>query len=66
MAAARADKFIQTEDPKRNLSRAERTTFDSPDSGQGTRWIFWMIPNSISKLLITIGGSIRIHSIHLT
>ena len=27
---------MQTEDPKRKLSCAERTTFRSPDSGQGT------------------------------
>ena len=36
MAVAQAFEFIQTEDSKKKLSCAERTTFRSPDSGQGT------------------------------
>ena len=36
MATARGFKFLQTEDSKKKLSCAERTTYRSPDSGQGT------------------------------
>ena len=36
MAVAQAFEFIQTEDSKKKLSCAERTTFRCSDSGQGT------------------------------
>ena len=36
MAVAQAFEFIQTEDSKKKLSCAERTTFSCSDSGQGT------------------------------
>ena len=36
MAGAQAFEFMQTEDSKKKLSCAERTTFRCSDSGQGT------------------------------
>ena len=36
MAVAQAFEFMQTEDSKKKLSCAERTTFRCSDSGQGT------------------------------
>ena len=61
MAATQAFALMQTEDPKRKFQTCtERTTFGSSDSGQGTRWIFWMSTKLISKLSMTIYGSLRI------
>ena len=54
MAVAQAFEFIQTEDSKKKLSCAERTTFRCSDSGQGKR-IFRMGLSSNSMLSITMG-----------